>query len=435
MAGLLIDIAALTLMLHANGGPSIQLSMLYLVVVVAAYVLVNSRQAMVITVFAIICVIYQQFFYAITKQMNTRGLSNVALLGLSFIGTAMLSNLATRQLRTVERIASQQAKQMQQLNNMNQRIIETMQNGVMVIDHDFRIQLCNKAAQKILGLRYARPEKMLAGVDLQFADVIERAIARGQTEVLFTPKQSRIHEALAITVHQFERENILLNIERISRSQQQAQQLKLAALGRLTASIAHEIRNPIGAISQASQLLAEEEDDPNTPIYQIIHKQTQRVNQIIEDVLRLSRQSAGEQTQVKLNAFMAQFIDEHFSNKQVVTQMSPHLNIYFNPNQLAQILINLVENGLHHGLQDTSDGHVQVVASEADGQVTIDVIDGGEGISVTDQDKIFEPFFTTASTGTGLGLYLSKAFAEANGATLTYIPSQQGTCFRLSKMI
>lgn len=440
--GLFVDVGAFTLMLHANGGPSIQLSMLYLVVVVAAYVLVSSRQAMILTLFAIICVIYQQFFYALTNQMNSRGFSNVALLSLSFIGTGLLSHMATRQLRSVQDLASMQATQMHSLNVMNQRIIETIQNGVVVIDNDQKILLSNKSAQRILGLGYARPEKLLSGIDLKFAEVVMDALKTGKTEVLFTPQQSRIQEALSITLNALDIDTTLLTIERISRSQQQAQQMKLASLGRLTASIAHEIRNPIGAISQASQLLEEDPDDPNTQIYAIIHKQTQRVNQIIEDVLKLSRQGSGDQEAVDLSVFVPQFLAEHFisesdvDTKKVITHhISPRLQLNFNRSQLEQIMVNLVENAIHYGVKGDPQGTIQIVGSVGDGRVTLDVIDNGDGISLEDQEKLFEPFFTTSKRGTGLGLYLSKAFCEANGAMLQYIPSQQGSCFRISKHV
>lgn len=438
--GLLVDVAALTFMLHANGGPSIQLSMLYLVVVVAAYIVTTPKKAMFVTLFAIICVVYQQFFYALTNQMNSRGFSSVLLLSISFAGTAVLSYMATRQLKETQRIATLQAEQMQRLHAMNQRIIETIQNGVMVIDENQKITLCNKAAQKILGLSYARPDRRLASIDDVMANEIETAIQSGKKEVLFTPAHSKIKEALAITLNKLERNSTLLIIERISRSQQQAQQMKLASLGRLTASIAHEIRNPIGAISQASQLLAEEGNDDHTdenvPLYRIIHKQTQRVNQIIEDVLQLSRNTTGDQLEeIDLSVFVPQFVQEYFPDKPIGCHITPRLKLIFNMSQLEQILVNLITNALVYGSDSESNELVQLIGSHDDDQVMLDVVDKGDGISIEDQKKLFEPFFTTSKTGTGLGLYLSKAFCEANGASLSYIPSQKGSCFRIAKKV
>lgn len=433
--GLTIDVFAFTMMLFANGGPNIQMSMLYLVTVVAAFILLGQRQAIFITLFAVICVVYQQFFYAVTKQTNIRGFSNITLLSLSFLGTALLSNMATRRMRSMEVVAERQASQVARLNKINQRIIETMDNGVLVIDTDQKIMLSNKAAQRIMGLKYTRPNRFLSGIDNEFATAVSAAFSQRQISFIYTPTPlSRVAEPLSVQIQALDDENTLLFIERISKSKQQAQQMKLASLGRLTASIAHEIRNPIGAISQASQLLHEEPDDTNKPLYEIIHKQTQRVNRIIEDVLQLSRQHSKTMDSIKLNQFIPQFIEEHFADKAVSYQVHQQLVFEFNRSQLEQILVNLVENGLKHGKADGRTPRVQVVASMVDQYISIDILDNGEGISTENQRQLFEPFFTTAKTGTGLGLYLSRAFCEANGATLNYIPNYTGACFRITKL-
>lgn len=435
--GLIADVFALTLILYTNGGPSIQMSMLYLVAVAASFILLTQRKAVFITLLAAICVVYQQFFFALTKQTDIRGFSNVALLSLSFMGVALLSNLVSRRLRSVENIAVATVSELGRLHQLNQQIVEKMDNGVLLVDRNQKILLCNKSAQRTLGLKFTRPERHLDSIDESFASQINHAIVHDLHEVLFTPKYSHISEALSIGIQHLEDDVVLLIIERISRSQQQAQQMKLAALGRLTASIAHEIRNPIGAISQASQLLGEDPNDDNLPIYQIIHKQTQRVNQIIEDVLKLSRQSSGEQQVITLGEFLESFLAEHFADRlaqaQIKQNISAGLKLKFNKNQFEQVLINLIENAFIHGKTDTGHVQVSIIASLYDGRINLDIIDSGDGISTADQAQLFEPFFTTKNSGTGLGLYLSKAFCEANGASLTYLPNQAGACFRLSK--
>lgn len=437
--GLVVDVFALTMMLYANGGPNIQVSMLYLVTVVAAFIILTQKQAMFITLFAVICVVYQQFFYALTKQVDARGFSNVTLLSLSFIGVGLLSHLVAGRLRSVESLAVSQASEVGKLSMLNQQIIERMDSGVVVVDSDFKITLCNKAAQRILGLSSTRPQREFTSVDDLLAQQIKHTLAIQKSQLLFNEPASHIQEALAITIHHLPDDLLLLIIERISRSQQQAQQMKLASLGRLTASIAHEIRNPIGAISQASQLLAEDDADPNTPIYQIIHKQTQRVNQIIEDVLKLSRNNQGELDDMLLDVFIPKFIAEHFADQDIVCHVATGLSIRFNSSQLEQVLLNLVQNALIHGAQRDEethkiiDNHVKIIASLEQEQVIIDIIDNGDGVDTTNQASLFEPFFTTKSSGTGLGLYLSRAFCEANGASLNYLPNHQGACFRIAK--
>lgn len=432
LTGVVVDIFILTLMLYANGGPNIQVSMLYLVTVIASFVLLSQKKAIFITIFAIICVTYQQFFYSITKQTNVRGMSNIALLSVSFIGIALLGHFVTTRLREIEDVAEIQATQMAQLNFINQRIIEIMDNGVLVLDTKLTIKLCNKAAQRILGFKYTRPQKTLAGIDIQLEERIGNALSNEQNNIIFSPVSSHITEALSINIHQLDEQHILLLIERISKTQQQAQQMKLASLGRLTASIAHEIRNPIGAISQASQLLQDDPNDSNAPLYRIIYKQTRRVNQIIEDILQLSKKTKIEQQTIQLYNYVTQLAREHFSEQHLQIQIADDIFILFNPAQLEQVLVNIIQNGFQHGASDNQMAQVKVIASKAHGQVDIDIIDSGDGVSATDQLKLFEPFFTTAATGTGLGLYISKAFCEANGASLNYVPNRQGSCFRIS---
>lgn len=257
----------------------------------------------------------------------------------------------------------------------------------------------------------------------------------------------------------------LVILEDLRREQASAQQLKLASLGQLTASIAHEIRNPLAAISQASQLLMEDvvenvntadndhmsdsdsDSDSNSyaqnesnsnnvmdgnhELYKMIFDQTKRVNRIIEDVLKLSRQQAPHQQTLVLSEWIPIFLDNYFREHDVFLRMHTQPIIQFDTHQLEQILINLINNGLRHSSSAHPHAYVEIEIYCAENDVIIDVLDNGNGVSASDREHLFNPFFTTGKSGTGLGLYLSQAFCEANQARLLYIPEHEQTCFRL----
>jgi two-component system sensor histidine kinase PilS (NtrC family) len=224
---------------------------------------------------------------------------------------------------------------------------------------------------------------------------------------------------------------------------QQAQQMKLASLGRLTASIAHEIRNPLGAISHAAQLLKEssELDSEDQRLMTIIRNHTLRVNTVVENVLQLSRPASALPQTIALNDWLGHFTNEfvHSGNckpDQLAIAINPRdLNIFMDPSQLHQVVWNLCQNAMHHGNREGKAVKIQIIGSRSgrNHAAYLDIIDNGPGIDPTMTSEIFEPFFTTNSSGTGLGLYIAREICESNQARLTYQPHNGGgSCFRIS---
>lgn len=439
--GLVIDATVLSLMLYATGGPNLQLSMLYLVVVAASYMLLPSYQAILITLLAVIYVTYQQFFFALANQMSFRNLGGATLLSVSFIGVALVSWLISKRLKDMEYITRKQAQEVMSLNQLNQQVIGHLQNGILVINHKFEAIFFNQAAENLLNLTKNPLAKSLEITHPALVDNISQAIFNRLPEIFFNPATvSRINEPISLSIHTLSSEYYLLIIESMSKSQTQAQQLKLASLGQLTASIAHEIRNPLAAISQASQLLLEDSDNPDMPdtnrgLYDMIYKQTVRVNRIIEDILQLSRQPVSDQVVICISEWLPHFIDEHFPQAQINTHIQPDLWIAFAPYQLEQVLVNLIQNGLRYSAKTQETPSIDILIGQHDTHVSIEVMDNGPGITTEFQEKLFEPFFTTENQGTGLGLYISKALCEANGAKLNYIPNAHCTCFRITALL
>lgn len=477
--GLVLDVIILSLLLYTAGAPDLQLTMLYMVVVAASFMLLHSSQALIITLLAIIFVIYQQFFYAIANSMSLANLGDALLMSASFLAVGILSWSISQRLVQLEKVAASHAKEVERLHVINQEVITQMVNGVIVID-DQRIVLANLAAHQLLSVSHNLPDSVEhTAIDIKDAQNENRhalldnfeqqlnkqhgqlfkaclSVAAGQSRT-FTYELPAVANAsvfgkLRVQITPLKDDSKLIILEDLRREQASAQQLKLASLGQLTASIAHEIRNPLAAISQASQLLMEDVTEadvenaatnPNTSstthidiagnheLYKMIFSQTKRVNRIIEDVLKLSRQQKAHQESIVLAEWMPTFLENYFQGHDVFLRVKTQLAISFDNHQLEQILINLINNGLRHSSYAHPHAYVEIEVYCVDNDVIIDTLDGGNGVSAEELEHLFNPFFTTDKAGTGLGLYLSQAFCEANQARLLYVSEHEKTCFRL----
>ena len=482
--GLVVDVIILSLLLYTAGAPDLQLTMLYMVVVAASFMLLHSSQALIITLLAIIFVIYQQFFYAIANSMNLTNLGDALLMSASFLAVGGLSWTISQRLVQVEKVAASHAKEVERLNVINQEVIAQMANGVIVIDSK-QVVLANLAAYQLLSISNSSLQAVTEATNtndrlnsspsdianngssktdnnplsdfqqqvreqhLQLFDAcLSVETGQSRTFIYELPAVANVSVVgkLRVEIIPLKDDSKLIILEDLRREQASAQQLKLASLGQLTASIAHEIRNPLAAISQASQLLIEDieesqitHDDTsatdemagNHELYKMIFMQTKRVNRIIEDVLKLSRQQTANQQMIVLADWMPVFLENYFQGHDVFLHIKTQPTISFDTHQLEQILINLINNGLRHSSYAHPHAVVEIEIYCADNDVIIDILDDGTGVNTADLNHLFNPFFTTDKAGTGLGLYLSQAFCEANHARLLYIPEHKKTCFRL----
>jgi two-component system sensor histidine kinase PilS (NtrC family) len=227
----------------------------------------------------------------------------------------------------------------------------------------------------------------------------------------------------------------LVFLDDLSRLQEQAQQLKLAALGRLTANIAHEIRNPLSAITHAGDLLHEEQRGPQKErMVQIIRDNARRLDRMVHDVLELSRRDRVQPEMIKLRPYLLTFIEELIRNDSVprdgfLVEAAENITVEFDRAHLNQVLWNLVRNAWRHCRRRAAS--VRLAALRRANQVELHVIDDGEGVAKELQAQLFEPFFTTFANGTGLGLYIARELCAANGARLDYLDRGQGADFRI----
>jgi len=222
---------------------------------------------------------------------------------------------------------------------------------------------------------------------------------------------------------------VLVFLEDTSVVAERVRQSKLAALGRLSASIAHEIRNPVGAMSHAGQLLRDSPaltaDDRN--LTDIIEKNAVRVSQIIENVLQLSRRDTTRQERIDLSAWLDGFLVEFRATLQLddgrlgLEAEVPGLEVQFDSSHLHQVLWNLCDNALKHAAGGAAAPVVLRIGRIAStGRPYLEVADRGTGIDPANAERIFEPFFTNGTGGTGLGLFISRELCQTNGALLAY---------------
>ena len=452
MVGLTVDALVLTTLLYFSGGNDLQVILLFLVQVAAAFMLVRSNQAILLTIFAITLVIYQQFYQTLKSDVNYALVNNVASMAISFIGVAYLSYTLSKRLKQIERLSERQVNEVNALNAINNKIVQIIDQGVVVLSHDLEIFIANDTAIDQLHLPKTLDNFNLPDISpllaARLAPVIEQPeatlIVRLDVPTTRTPlavgiePNNQSFNDLRLRITQLRQQYAIIFIEDLRHELSRSQQLKLASLGQLSASIAHEIRNPLATISQASQLLMEEVNeadsglsDDNILLYEMIYHQTIRVNKIIEDVLKLSRQQRPNFVYIEPKTWLNDFIQENFSGHDIFLHCHTDKGFMFDNHQLAQILVNLINNGLRFSSKTQPHAFVTLEVYEFGKSIHIDVIDTGHGVAKENIEYLFNPFFTTDNQGTGLGLYLSQAFCQANYANLEYVPSERQTCFRI----
>lgn len=439
------DIFTLTLLIHASGGLNSNLTILLVVAVAAGNILIVGRLATFIAALATLGVLYEEFYYSLnTDSLESFEFVQAGTLGIAFFATAAFAQQLAKRLRESENLATQRGADLAELEQLNHLIIQRMRTGIIAINDEQNINLINDAAWQILGKPDASRNSQLHSLSPKLETEYQHWLQH--TDYRCPPFQASntSPEILCNFTHlnEDEQTGVLIFLEDQTQMTQQAQQMKLASLGTLTASIAHEIRNPLGAISHAAQLLQESTalDKSDARLAEIIQQHSLRMNTIIENVLQLSRRSYPHAKRLTLVTYLNQFIQEFKlgdnSDSNIGITVEPgDLETRIDASQLSQVLTNLCQNGLRYSREHTGKPLLNLLAGKTTGNERpyIDVIDYGKGISAEEAEHIFEPFFTTGASGTGLGLYIARELCEANEARLNYIPMQdQGSCFRIT---
>jgi len=430
------DTIIIILLMHACGGISSGLGMLLIISVAISGLLTEQALA---TLFASLASLglLAEHIYSITNIPGYTGTSTqVGILGASLIATAVIThNLMTR-VRSSEQLIQQRERDVALLSALNQEIIENLQAGVIVLSRNDQIRHINQAALDMLHLANIKSislqkdcPKVLAALEAwrnNSGDASPSEAGLNNIQISFRELQSEGQP------------NTMIFLNDVSSIRDSMQQAKLASLGHLTASIAHEIRNPLGAISYAAELLNENDDlaEADGRMIEIINQHTLRINNIIEDILKISRSSPTVKEQVDLETWLPDFVDD-FGESGLVEPESFELEIdadhplmQFDTGHLSQILTNLCTNAVVHG-DSEAPITIRVFTTEAY-PLCIEVADRGPGVDAEILDQIFEPFYTTSHQGSGLGLYICGQLCELNNAFLTARANQHnGTSFIL----
>jgi len=431
------DIVMLTLIMHASGGIKSGIGILLAVSVASGGVTIGGRCAMLFAAAASLLVLADEIYADITNSFATTSYTYAGMLGAAFLTIALLSYVLAKRSENLLELAAQHQQTIANLEELNHYIIQHLQTGIIITNRKQSVQLANTAALKMLNL--AKKPLQLGDISVRLAEdfsdwLHDKNLDQSQL-TLADQAEIRVRFMLLPTGG---RAFYMLILEDVALYNQQVQQSKLASLGRLTASIAHEIRNPLSAISHAGQLLSE---NPNFSaqdqrLTQIIQANSQRVNQIIEDILQLSRRSASRRQKILLKPWLSHYLQtqtlDHRVEPKTFRLHIEHdaLAAFIDPGHLKQILDNLCQNALIYGHPER--GPILLHGYMADKSPCLEVIDNGPGIEREHLSHLFEPFFTTSNTGTGLGLFICKELAELNQAKLGYyLIDSQRSCFRL----
>jgi two-component system sensor histidine kinase PilS (NtrC family) len=358
----------------------------------------------------------------------------------------MVQPIAHR-LGRAEELARNRASDLYSLQRLNEQIVQHMDTGILLVDNDGTVRIMNKSASSLLAPE--RPVTVEQGRQLadyseelayQFAHWKDTGVHRAKPFTVLEDAPPVIAHFRELQPHA-NRESLVF-VEDYTPVTQYAQSLKLTSLGRLTASIAHEIRNPLGAISHAAQLLRESSElsEEDRRMADIMVENSTRVNQIVENVMQISRRQAPKPEYLRLGDWLHNFLEEYLATLQTRADITlvcdyRELIVEFDPENLRRVLGNLLDNALRHSALETDreSARIEVNMDFASHQCCIDVIDQGAGVPLGDRAKLFEPFFTTVEQGSGMGLYLCKELCEINNADLSYRITADGeSCFRIA---
>lgn len=434
---IIVDIAFIIFLMSAAGGIQSGFGLLLIITIVIASLVSNGRLALFYAAIASIGLLLEQSYQILKWDLSPSYYTQPVMLSLSCFATAWLAYSLVNRMQHSEALASARGIDLENLAQVNALITQEMHDGIVVVDQDFNIRHHNLQAELLLDLPKNKTETMTLTANLpQIATIFSDWIMGGDKNNNRIISMNNYELKLRLMpINALRNQGAVIFIQDWSQIQASAQQAKLAALGRLTANIAHEIRNPLSAISHANQLLQEEHVTESTGrILQIISDNIQRIDQIIKDVLELNRRDRTHQAKFELNQFLTDFHSQFCAVEKIPTSyfslalcQSNH-NIMFDHRHLTQILWNLCRNGWQHSKKQSASLNLRCIIVD-NNDLHIEIKDDGDGVNEQDRTRLFEPFFTTKKTGNGLGLYISRELAEANGASLHYQALTDGSAF------
>lgn len=448
-----VDTAGISLVLYASGGVSSGLGILLVLPVGAMAILAGSRDVFLIAAVAALGVLAQQIAVCTQGDAPATDYTTAGVLGAILFVIGLSVWPVANRLRESEALARRHEVDLANLAQLSQYIVQHLRESILVVDAEDRIRLINESAAQILGDRAAYPGALLGEASPRLLYLLESW--RKHTDTGSDPRQNfvsddggRIIQPHFAPLGRARPAPILVFLEDTSVIAEKVQQSKLAALGRLSASIAHEIRNPVGAMSHAGQLLAESPvlSGEDKRLTDIIRSNAERVSGIIDNVLSLSRREGTRLERLSLEAWIEDFRDEFCETMQWPASRlavrgrgadplpGEDIEVRADASQLRQVVWNLCDNAIRHAVKDRADALIEIYYGRLSPSMRpyLEVADRGPGVPAENAERIFEPFFSGERGGTGLGLFLARELAQTSGATLLYEARPGGgSIFRL----
>ncbi len=441
LIGIVVDILAATAAIHALPASASGIGLMLLFNIGAAALLLPLPLGLGAAIAAALALVGEYIWSVLIGEEVARPLAELLMFAVSFLAIATLTHLLGRQMRASQALADRRGAEVASLSDVSELILRRLRTGVLLVEGDGRLRLANEAAMLLLGDEHHGDRHLeLAAPELA------RRLRRWRLDGINDETPLPLAPDLPDVVPRFTRllaegEQVLVFLDDTSMLSRRAESMTLATLGRFSASLAHEIRNPLAAISYATQLLEESRAIPDADrrLLEIVHQQTQRMNGIVENVLGLARRERAQPDHVELVGFARDFVEDYRASHPLendtlqVGAPRPVQPALADPRQLHQVLTALVHNALTYGRLPGQPARVslQVYADHA-GTPTLDVLDRGPGIPDAVSAQLFRPFYTTSSHGTGLGLYIARELCRANQATLEHVPVPGGgSCFRI----
>jgi two-component system, NtrC family, sensor histidine kinase PilS len=437
-----IDIGAITLLMFASAGVGSGFGMLLIVAVAGGSLLKPGRIAYLFASVATLAVLGEEIYSHLVRFYPAPNFTYAGMLGIVFFITAFICHTLAFRVRESEALAARRTRELENLARLNEHIVQHMQSGIVVLDADDRVRLMNTSAHRLLSPAGAVDGEVINAVCPEVAEALRRwRTGRSSAPEVICTGQGDVDVQLSFRdLSTDNAAGVLVFIEDASTLRQRAQHMKLASLGRMAASIAHELKNPLGAISHAGQLLSESEAlrDEDQRLTHIIRDHSLRVNAIIENVMRISRRQPAMPQNLKIHEWLMNFADDFRQQKDLgrdaitVSVEPPDMILTSDPGQLQQVLWNLCDNAIRYSktmpLVELQCG----IRAESE-RPYLDVVDHGAGINDEIAKHLFEPFVTSETSGTGLGLFIARELCEANQASLAlYSNTEQGCRFRIS---
>lgn len=428
----LIDIAVFLALMYASGGGRSGFGGLLLVSLAASALVGEGRIVLFYAALATIGVLGLQVQQTLASELDPAAFLRVSVLSLAFFATALLGRLLASRVVASEALARRRGEDLRKQLRLTSRVIAMLDDGVLVVAPDGRIAQANPRARQLLRLQDEQWGN-LARLGESLASAFRAWRTRSVPERLdFSPPW---RSDLVLNAHFVDVPDAggdaLVFLQDVGESREHERRMKLAALGRLTAGIAHEIRNPLSSIRHAAELLREDDADPSARrLLQIVLDNAQRLERIVRDVLELGRRDSAAPQDIALDGFLVAFLNDFLTTagwprERVELRIGPKAAMHFDPAHLRQVLWNLVANAGRYA--SDAPGAICLIAEDRPARLSVD--DDGPGVPGDELGRLFEPFHTTSKDGNGLGLYIARELCEANGARLVYAPRNRGACF------